>query len=159
MKKLKKILLIGLLLAIVVPIGGLFMMNLFSKPPGNLGVTDGQLSACPKSPNCVSTQTDSTAHKHKMEPVPFDGAPAEVVERLKTVIGSMARAKITEESEGYIRAEFTTAIMRYVDDVELLIDDEAKLIHFRSASRVGYSDMGANRKRMTMLFEAYRALQ
>lgn len=69
----------------------------------------------------------------------------------------MPRTRIVEESENYLRVEFTTAIMRYVDDVEFLIDDSAGVVHFRSASRVGYSDMGANRKRMTAFKEALAA--
>jgi uncharacterized protein (DUF1499 family) len=41
--------------------------------------------------------------------------------------------------------------MRFVDDVEFLFDDTNKKIHVRSASRVGYSDMGVNRKRVEEL--------
>lgn len=157
MKKVKRILLIVLLVFVALPTGGLVTMNLFSKPPDNLGITDGRLSDCPASPNCVCTQTNSELHQ--MQPVVFEGSVDEVRERLKSAIGSMPRSKITEETDTYIRAEFTTAIMRFVDDVEILIDDEARLIHFRSASRIGHSDLGVNRKRMTDLFARFKAAE
>lgn len=150
---MKKRLIRILALVAIVPFVGLLMMNWFSKPPSNLGVQDGKLADCPLSPNCVCTQ--ATADSHKMEPIPFTGEPTEVLERLKSAIGSLPRAKIVEESENYVRAEFTTALMRFVDDVELFVDDEAKLVHFRSASRIGHSDLGVNRQRMEQLRAAY----
>ena len=60
----------------------------------------------------------------------------------------MKRAKIITDEGDYLYAEFTSLIFRFVDDVEFSFDDGNKLIHFRSASRLGYSDLGANRKRM-----------
>lgn len=155
MKKLKRILLISLVLFVVLPVGGVIVMNLFSKPPTNLGVTNGRLSDCPSSPNCVCTQ--ATSDSHRMAAISFEGRGDDVRERLKSAIGSMARSKITEETDNYLRAEFTTAIMRFVDDVELLIDLEARVIHFRSASRIGHSDLGANRKRMEELIKRFEA--
>ncbi|MFK7820359.1 MAG: DUF1499 domain-containing protein [Planctomycetaceae bacterium] len=136
---------------------GLLMMNWFSKPPSNLGVSNGKLAACPESPNGVRTQ--AARETQKMEPISFTGDTAAVMERIKTVVGSTPRTRITEESETYLRSEFTTAIMRFIDDVEFFIDEDAKLIHFRSASRIGYSDMNANRKRMTELVKKFREMQ
>ena len=146
---MKKRLLLIFLMLIAVPFAGMLMMNWFSKPPSNLGVSNGQLATCPDSPNCVSTQ--ATSEMHRMEPIPFTSDTATVLERIKAAIGSTPRTRITAEDKTYLRSEFTTAIMRFVDDVEFFIDEDAKLIHFRSASRIGYSDMGANRKRMASL--------
>jgi uncharacterized protein (DUF1499 family) len=56
--------------------------------------------------------------------------------------------KLIEEDETYLHYEFTSLLLRFVDDVEFLFDDETKTIHFRSASRTGYGDLGVNRKRM-----------
>ena len=70
------------------------------------------------------------------------------MERLKVVIGAMPRSKIVTADERYIHAEFSSGLFRFVDDVEFLIDPDTKTIHFRSASRVGRSDLGVNRKRM-----------
>jgi uncharacterized protein (DUF1499 family) len=67
---------------------------------------------------------------------------------LKTVIQNLERAKIITETENYLYAEFTSAFWGFVDDVEFLVDESAKVIHVRSASRLGTSDLGANRKRI-----------
>jgi uncharacterized protein (DUF1499 family) len=88
-----------------------------------------------------------------MEPLAFDGAREEAIARLRSVIESIPRTKIVTVTDDYMHAEFTTRICRFVDDVEFYVDAEAGVIHFRSASRVGYSDFGANRKRM----ERFRA--
>ncbi len=143
-----------LLLIAILPFAALLMMNWFSKPPGNLGVTNGKLADCPSSPNCVCSQ--ATAESHRMEPIPLTTDGAQAMQRLKSTIGSMPRAEIVEESEKYLRVEFTTAVMRFVDDVEFLIDEDSKVIHFRSASRIGHSDLGVNRKRMTDLIAAFK---
>jgi len=67
---------------------------------------------------------------------------------LKTVIAGLPRTRLVEEDETYLHYEFTSLLLRFVDDVEFLFDDEAKAIHFRSASRTGYGDLGVNRRRM-----------
>ena len=63
-------------------------------------------------------------------------------------VSGMKRARIVAAEERYIHAEFTSALFRFVDDVEFLLDSETKTIHVRSASRVGYSDLGVNRRRV-----------
>lgn len=68
--------------------------------------------------------------------------------RLKDVIRSLPRTQLVEENEGYLHYEFTSLLLRFVDDVEFLFDEGTKTIHFRSASRTGYSDFGVNRRRM-----------
>ena len=105
-----------------------------------------QLSPCPSSPNCVSTQAPDEGHA--IAPFRYRKSRAEAKEALKEVIGSLPRTKLVEEDESYLHYEFTSLLLRFVDDVEFLFDDEAKTIHFRSASRTGYSDLGVNRKRM-----------
>jgi len=67
---------------------------------------------------------------------------------LKTAIASLPRTKLIEEEEAYLHYEFTSRLLRFVDDVEFVFDDESKIIHFRSASRIGYGDRGVNRDRM-----------
>ncbi len=84
-----------------------------------------------------------------MEPIPYQGSPAEMVAKIKkTVQSTFPRSRLVEESDDYLRYEFTSLIFRFVDDVEFFVDDKAKVVHFRSASRVGHSDLGANRRRM-----------
>jgi len=105
-----------------------------------------RLQTCPSSPNCVSTQAQDEGHA--IEPFRYRKSRAEAKEALKEVIRSLPRTKLVEEDESYLHYEFTSLLLRFVDDVEFLFDDETKTTHFRSASRTGYGDMGVNRKRM-----------
>ncbi|RMF19554.1 MAG: DUF1499 domain-containing protein [Candidatus Dadabacteria bacterium] len=117
--------------------------------------TPGQLRPCPRSPNCVSTMADPSDTGHYIEPVSFDGDPAAALAAMATIIEQQKRTKIVERGDLYLHATFTSALFRFVDDVEVLIDPEQRLLHLRSASRVGYSDLGANRKRARMLLDAF----
>jgi uncharacterized protein (DUF1499 family) len=111
------------------------------------GVMSGRtLSPCPSSPNCVSTQT--TDEGHAITPFRYKKPCAEAKEVLKAAIATLPRTKLVEEDESYLHYEFTSLLLRFVDDVEFLFDDDTKTIHFRSASRTGYSDLGVNRQRM-----------
>jgi len=110
------------------------------------------LRSCPSSPNCVSTQAQDEGHS--IAPFRYRKSRAEAKEALKEVIRSMPRTKLVEEDETYLHYEATSLLFRFVDDVEFLFDDDTKTIHFRSASRTGYGDLGVNRTRM----EQVRAL-
>lgn len=114
--------------------------------PTNLGVQSDQLAPCPNTPNCVSSQ--SLDAEHSIEPFTYKFSPEKALTDLKTVIQSLDRTKIITETENYLYAEFTSAIMGFVDDVEFHLDKDAKVIHVRSASRLGESDLGVNRKRI-----------
>ena len=115
-----------------------------SKKP--IGIVNGKLHPCPKSPNCVSTQ--AIDEKQKMEPMNYSGDLKDAKAKIIDIINSLKRSKIITNEENYIHIEFRTATFRFVDDVEFLFDDKEKVIHFRSRARMGYSDMGVNRKRM-----------
>jgi uncharacterized protein (DUF1499 family) len=138
---------------LIVPVAGLALLSAFSRRPSNLGVVDGHLAACPDSPNCVST--DANDREHRMEALPVRGSAREAIEKIKAVVASLPRTKVVDESEIYLRVEFTSALFRFVDDVEFLIDEPAAKIHFRSASRVGRGDLGANRRRMEQICAAF----
>ena len=118
--------------------------------PNNLGVQNGELAACPPSPNCVSTQAER--EEQKLQPLKQVGSTDEVSTALKAAINDMPRSNVVTEDASYFHIEYTSLICRYVDDLEIWIDDENRLIHARSASRVGYSDLGVNRKRVEDLF-------
>lgn len=122
--------------------------------PGELAA--GRLRACPDSPNCVSSQAADAAHR--VEPIGFEGDPAAALERLRRAVLSLPRARIARADRGYLHAEFTSLLFRFVDDVELLIDPAQRLIQVRSASRVGYSDLGANRRRVEAIRRAFADL-
>jgi uncharacterized protein (DUF1499 family) len=115
-------------------------------------MTQRKLPPCPSSPNCVSTQ--ATDDRHAIAPFRYRKSRAEAKEALKETIRSLPRTKLVEEDDAYLHFEFTSLIMRFIDDVEFVFDDDTKTVHFRSASRTGYGDFGVNRKRM----EAVRSL-
>ena len=117
------------------------MFNFTGKKPSNLGVKDGQLTACPGTPNCVNSQATDT--QSKIEPLP-DVSIAEI----KKVVEGMERTTVIEETDNYLYAEFKSKLMGYVDDVEFYRDRESGVVHVRSASRLGKSDLGVNRKRV-----------
>jgi uncharacterized protein (DUF1499 family) len=97
-----------------------------------------------------------------MEPIPFDDSPDDdsldqAIGRLKTAIGAMPGMKVVKETEDYLHSEAASRLFRFVDDVEFLVDRKAKVIHFRSASRFGYSDFGKHRARIEQIRDAFQA--
>jgi len=122
-----------------------------SKKP--IGIVDNKFYPCPDTPNCVSTQ--ATDNKHKIDPIQYSGSLSDVKEKIIKIINSLKRSKIITNKDNYIHVEFRTATFRFVDDVEFLFDDSEKIIHFRSRARLGYSDMGVNRKRMENIRNMY----
>jgi uncharacterized protein (DUF1499 family) len=141
---------LSILILIILPL--LNPMIFAGTRPNNLGVRDGRLAPCPPSPNCVSSQ--STDSLHQIAPLSFTSIPEQALSQLKSIIQSLPRTKIISETEDYIYAEFKTALMGFVDDVEFYLDSNTKVIHVRSASRLGYGDLGVNRQRI----ETIRAL-
>ena len=121
-----------------------------------MGVTGGRLAACPDSPNCVSSQ--STDPRHAIDPLRYEGTAQKARERLIKAISGMKRVRIVTAEERYIHAEFTSAFFRFVDDVAFLLDGGTRTIHVRSAARVGYSDLGVNRRRMEEIRKRFDAL-
>lgn len=113
-----------------------------------------ELKACPQSPNCVSTQTDQEAKKRT--PIAYTGSTADAKLRLMKVIDGMKRTRLKTETDNYLHYTFKVWPIPFIDDVEFLFDEEAKLIHYRSASRVGHSDLGANARRMDKVVKAFQ---
>jgi uncharacterized protein (DUF1499 family) len=106
------------------------------------------LPPCPSSPNCVSTLASHADTQHAIAPFLYQKSLAEAKELLKALIASLPRTRLIEEDGEYLHYEFTSLLIRFVDDVEFVFDEGSKTIHFRSASRVGYGDLGVNRRRM-----------
>lgn len=125
-------------------------MGLFSgSRPGNLGVKDGRLAPCKRTPNCASSQADADKDAgHYIAPIRITGSPHGVRAALKSLLQSMPRVSLVAEKENYLYAEFASSTMGFVDDVEFLLDEKAGVIHVRSASRLGRSDFGVNRDRI-----------
>ena len=113
------------------------------------GATSDRLSPCPNSPNCVSSLSEDKSHQ--VEPLTYNVPLEEAREKLISVIKSMKRSEIAIAENNYLHATFTSFLFRFVDDVEFSFDDERKIIDVRSASRMGYFDLGANRRRVEEL--------
>ncbi|HVC11453.1 MAG TPA: DUF1499 domain-containing protein [Burkholderiales bacterium] len=121
--------------------------------PDNLGVTDGRLTPCRPTPNCVSSQADPTDARHYVAPLAFAGSAQQVMAALRRVIEATPRATVIRQAPNYLYAEFRSRLLGFVDDVEFICDEKSRAIHVRSASRLGHSDFGVNRARV----EAIRA--
>ncbi|NEO77090.1 MAG: DUF1499 domain-containing protein [Moorea sp. SIO4G3] len=150
------IVLISLVLVAIFAIGATFalsgesLMKFPGKQPTNIGIqSSGQLAPCPNTPNCVSSYSQDA--EHGIEPLAYNSTATEAMAKLKIVIENLERTQILEEKDNYLYAQFTTPLMGFVDDVEFLLDDSAKVIHVRSASRLGKSDLGVNRKRVEII--------
>lgn len=106
---------------------------------------------CPDRPNCVSSRAPDTDLVHAIAPLPL---PSTGFDAVVAAAASMPRATVTETGEGWAVIVYTTALLRFKDDLSLELDGETGVVHVRSASRVGYGDLGVNRARV----EALRAL-
>lgn len=121
------------------------------KRPENLGVRDGRLASCGRRLNCVSSQADPGDAQRFVAPIALRGDAASAIAAARRAVESMARARVTAHEDGYLRAEFRSKWMGFVDDVEFLYDRSAGLLHVRSASRLGRRDFGVNRARVEAL--------
>jgi uncharacterized protein (DUF1499 family) len=125
------------------------------KAPTTLGVRDGRLKAPASTPNSVSSQADlwpDAAQKDyaRIAPIAFvaGGDGKATLARIAAIVEDLPGAKIVERRDDYLYAQFTTAMMRFVDDVEFWVDPAAGVVQVRSASRVGRGDFGVNRARV-----------
>lgn len=120
--------------------------------PANLGEQQSSLAPCPESPNCVNSQTDPADTEHAIAAITSTDPAATI----KAIAAELANhpAEIIVQGEHYIYAEFTSSVMRYVDDVEFLYIPGEQGIQVRSASRLGYKDFGVNRERIEAIRSA-----
>ena len=146
-----------LMLTLIAGTAGLFLLSLTASRPSNLGVRDGRLATCPDSPNCVSTQAED--HDHWIAPLTYQGNSDTVIETLEEIVRRQSRTRVIERTSDYLHIEFQSAFFRFVDDVEFYVEAESGRVHFRSASRVGRSDLGANRTRMELIRSLFQATQ
>jgi len=104
------------------------------------------MKPCPSTPNCVSSIDKDT--QHFIAPLHYEGPAADAWQRLLEVLSTLKRTRVVTSKGDYIHAESVSAVMRFVDDLEFFIDTNENVIHVKSASRVGYSDLGVNRRRV-----------
>jgi len=124
-----------------------------------LGIENGQLIQCPTTPNCVNSQAKDK--KHYIEPILMTGTPLEVKNHILKILNELKRAKIIVAEDHYIRVEFISKVFRFIDDLEFYFPNtksKEMTIHVRSASRVGHSDFGVNRKRIELIRSKFKEI-
>ncbi len=140
----------------VIAILGTFVLSFTASRPANVGAgVDGKLAELPDSPNCVSSQTSKSSHK--IAAISFQTSPEEAMKTLSEVLAAMPGSTLITETDSYVYAEFRSSFFRFVDDVEFLVNPESSEIEVRSASRVGYSDLGVNRARIESVRTAFQS--
>ena len=132
--------------ALVIIIGAiLIVFSVASRKQPELGLHNGQLSPCPETPNCVCSEYQ--VESAFVEPLTYTTTAEQAWVKIKQVISETGGSVIIEDAD-YLRVVYETPLLRYVDDVEFRQDKNLQRIHVRSASRVGGSDLGVNRKRV-----------
>lgn len=121
--------------------------------PVDLGVRDGALTPCPPKPNCV--HSDAQDPDHRVPALSLRESPAQALLKIKKIVLAMPRTSLVEEREDYLAFTFESRIFRFVDDVEFYAPAQAKAVSIRSASRLGYSDLGVNRQRIEAISQEY----
>lgn len=141
----------ALLAFVIVALVALSILSRYSADPG---LRSGKLQPCPASPNCVVS--DDVSGKN-IDPIDIQGRnPARAWESLKDAL--LATGGTVQKDDGtYLWATYTSPVFRFVDDVEARLDTEKQVIQLRSASRVGHSDMGANRKRVDAIIRTFNS--
>src|SRR6266853_1108634 len=149
---------VAILVLVVVAVAAGQLGFLQGTAPTDLGARDGKLKPPSMTENSVSSQAalypDHPQRKYAdIAPLALKGDGPTTLARIKAIVEGMDGAKVVKSEPGYLYAQFTTKLMKYVDDVEFWFDPAANVIQVRSASRVGRGDLGVNRKRI----EAVRA--
>jgi uncharacterized protein (DUF1499 family) len=122
----------------------LLVLAVISRRPVAVGLAGGHLRPCPEKPNCVNSQEKGNGAS--IRPLAFDGESTAAWRIARRMIEDMGGTVRTDEGH-YLWATFSSRVFGFVDDLELHLDRNKRLIHLRSAARVGYSDLGVNRKR------------
>ncbi len=150
---------------VVLVVGGIATGQLgFFKgtPPGDIGARDGRLKAPSNTDNSVSSQAglypDHPQRAYAtIAPIALSGDGPATLAKIKTIVQATAGAAVVKSEPDYLYAQYTTPLMKYVDDVEFWFDPANSVVQVRSASRIGKSDLGANRKRVEALRAALAA--
>ena len=124
------------------------------KRPDDIGSAPYGLRGCPKSPNCVSSEAKDI--QHAIESFRLKGDYNVNWPLVQNEIASMPRWAVITTTDTYIHVECKSRIFRFVDDLELYLNSSNGIISIRSASRIGYSDFGANRRRVELLRSVLR---
>jgi uncharacterized protein (DUF1499 family) len=150
---MKTAMIVAVALAVVLG-AGFFILGAISRSGKAPGLSQGRLAPCPKTPNCVCSEEKGDA-AHFIEPVAIPPhVPMEGLGMIREIISEMG-GRIRDEEGACLAATFSSRFFGFVDDFEIRVDFLEKKIHIRSASRVGRSDFGANRRRGERFRELY----
>jgi len=142
---------VALILAVVIPP----LLFACAAPPPQAAPVDGHLRPCPDTPNCLNSEAESG--RATIEPLAYKSSSDRAWQNLKRVIGETG-GKIVAEESGYLRAVYTSQLLRFKDDVEFRLEPAVSVIQLRSASRIGYWDLGANRRRVERIRKLFAGL-
>ncbi|MFB5663364.1 DUF1499 domain-containing protein [Alteribacillus sp. HJP-4] len=112
------------------------------------------LPPCPSSPNCITSMCDPSDKKHYVEPILFRGEMEEAKQMIRQIIQENEQASLVRDDTDYIKSIFRTKLLRFIDDVDFYFGQQG-YVHLRSASRMGYFDLGQNRKRAQEIKNAF----
>ena len=129
----------------------LIALSCAGKPP----TTIGNFTDCPKKPNCVSTKNSYS--ESYIEPIRYTGSRVEAIKILFMTLESFENSRVKSKKDNYIYVEFVSKLFGFVDDVEFYFNKPG-IIEYRSASRIGYSDLGVNRNRMESIRSKFNDL-
>ena len=146
------VIIIGLAVLIV---GYFFVLGQMSKSGNPPGLTGANLTQCPQKPNCQCSEYPEDS-AHYVSPIDISGIAANAVSaKIKTAVQSLG-GQLQKEEGDYLAFTFSSTLFGFVDDVEVRIDADNNALHLRSASRVGYSDLDANKKRIAAITAAFK---
>jgi uncharacterized protein (DUF1499 family) len=130
-------------------LSGFFLVSCTGSIPSTLGVSGSGMAPCPSSPNCVSS--DAQDSDHQISPLQLTEPATEAWVVVQDLLAKLPRTRIVSDKPGYLHAECRSALLGFVDDLELNLRPSEGVIAVRSASRLGYSDFGVNRRRIEEL--------
>jgi len=142
-----KIISVILLVFVLLVLGRMIYLSITSKAP-ETKLVNGLLRPCPDTPNCVSSE--DVENSKKIAPLAYTGTAEQVWNQLRAAI-EKSGGVVRYSEDTYLRATYTSRLFRFVDDMEFRAVPESGIIHVRSASRVGKSDLGVNRKNVEKL--------
>jgi uncharacterized protein (DUF1499 family) len=154
---------LSIIFSLIITLSGNFVFS--GSALAAVGINNGHLESCPSSPNCVvshrllrrkTTEPAVTVgqdgdEEHTIDPITYSGDRADARETLLKVLSVLPRTKVVDRADNYVKAESTSRIFKFVDDVEFYFPEDENVIHVRSASRVGESDLGVNRRRIEQI--------
>ena len=143
----------GVTLLVVVFLVYLMYLGKVSRTGTSPGLVDGMLKPCQNKPNCVCSEYSQDSI-HAIEAIRYNGTSEQALQSMKNIINATG-GEIVSSRDNYLAATFTSSLFGFVDDVEFRFDPGKQLIQVRSASRVGHSDLDANRKRVEAIREIF----